>query len=150
MSIKKKLPLIFTTLVICILIANSTIHYIRSKHALLEYNEREIALITQEFLIGSGKCKGWLVICRNMIAKELRTAALAIKKSLPPNHEDVTNEQLRTLAEELMISHITLLAQTEDDIVGVKSSDPHELNMSTKEWEYWYDAFQQLFALTRC
>ncbi len=148
MSIKKKLPLIFTILVLCILIANSTIHYIRSKNALLEYNEREIALITQEVSYQVENAKEGSLYVENIIGRALRTAALAIKKSLPPNHEDVTNEQLRTLADELMVSHITLLAQTEDDIVGVKSSDPHELNMSTKEWGYWYKAFQQLFALS--
>ncbi|OAH58463.1 diguanylate cyclase [Domibacillus aminovorans] len=148
MSIKKKLPLIFTILVLCILIANSTIHYIRSKNALLEYNEREIALVTQEVSYQVENAKEGSLYVENIIGRELRTAALAIKKSLPPNHEDVTNEQLRTLADELMVSHITLLAQTEDDIVGVKSSDPHELNMSTKEWGYWYKAFQQLFALS--
>ncbi|OKL36587.1 bifunctional diguanylate cyclase/phosphodiesterase [Domibacillus mangrovi] len=147
MSIKKKLPLIFTSLVLCILIANSTIHYIRSKNALLEHNEKEVALITKEIAYQVENTKEASLYVENIIGRELRTAALAIKKSLPPNHEDVTNEQLRTLADELMIAHITLLAQTEDDIVGVKSSDPHELNMSTKNWGYWYEAFQQLFAL---
>lgn len=148
MSIKKKWPLIFTLLVLFILIANSTLHYVRSKNALLEYNEREIALITQEVSYQVENAKEGSLYVENIIGRELRTAALAIQKSLPPNHEDVTNEQLRMLADELMISHITLLAQTEDDIVGVKSSDPHEINMSTKEWGYWYDAFQQLFALS--
>ncbi|HWO97773.1 MAG TPA: EAL domain-containing protein [Bacillus sp. (in: firmicutes)] len=148
MSIKKKLPLIFTLLVLCILIANNTLHYIRSKHKLMEYNEKEIALITQEVSYQVENAKKGSLYVENIIGRELRTASIAIQKSLPSNHEAVTNEQLKTLAEELMISHITLLARTKDDIIGVKSSDPHELNISTKEWGFWYDAFQQLFALS--
>lgn len=148
MSIKKRLSLIFTLLVLCILIANNTLHYILSKHKLIEYNEKEIALITQEVSFQVENAKEGSLYVENIIGRELRTASIAIKKSLPSKHEDVTNEQLRALADELMVSHITLLARTNDDIIGVKSSDPHEINMSTKDWDYWHDAFQQLFSLS--
>lgn len=147
MSIKKRLSLIFTLLVLCILIANNTLHYILSKHKLIEYNEKEIELITQEVSFQVENAKDGSLYVENIIGRELRTASIAVKKSLPSNYEDVTNEQLKALADELMISHITLLARTNDDIMGVKSSDLHEINMSTKEWGYWYDAFQQLFSL---
>lgn len=140
--------MIFTLLVLCILVANNTLHYIRSKQKLIEYNEKEIALITQEVSYQVENAKKGTLYVENIIGRELRTASIAIQKSLPSNYEDVTNEQLKTLAEELMISHITLLARTKDDIVGVKSSDPHEINMSTKEWGFWYDSFQQLFSLS--
>lgn len=75
-------------------------------------------------------------------------ASLAIKQALPPKYQDITNEQLKKLAQEVRVSHITLLAKTEKDIIGVRSSDPEELNMSTKGWGYWYDAFKQLFDIT--
>ncbi|MFC0559206.1 EAL domain-containing protein [Halalkalibacter alkalisediminis] len=148
MSIKKKLPLIFTSLVLCILIANSTLHYMRSKEKLIEFNEKEIELITQEVSYQVENSKNGALYVEDIIARELRTASIAIQNALPPKHEDVTNEQLSQLADELMISHITLLAETEDDIIGVKSSDPHEINMSTNEWLFWYDAFKQLFSLS--
>ncbi len=148
MSIKKRLSLIFTLLVLCILIANNTLHYILSKHKLIEYNEKEIALITEEVSFQVENAKEGSLYVENIIGRELRTASIAVKKSLPSKYEDVTNEQLKALADELMISHITLMARTQDDIIGVKSSDPHEINMSTKEWGYWHDAFQQLFSLS--
>jgi diguanylate cyclase (GGDEF)-like protein len=146
MSIKKKLPLLFSVLVLCILIANNTHHYIRSKNNLIKNNEREISLIAQQlsYLVETAK-EGSLYV-ENIIGRELRTASIAIRNSLPPKHEDVTNEQLKELSNELMVSHITLLKKTEDDIVGIKSSDPHEINMSTEGWDYWHDAFKQLFA----
>ncbi|MFJ8259247.1 EAL domain-containing protein [Peribacillus asahii] len=148
MSIKKKLPLIFTLLVLCILIANNALHYLRSKQQLINFNEKEIALITQEVSYQVESAKEGSLFVENILGRELRTASIAIQNSLPSKHEEITNEQLKALADELMISHITLLAQKENDIIGVKSSDPHEINMSTKEWEYWYDAFQQLFSLS--
>lgn len=147
MSIKKKLPLIFTSLVLGILIANNALHYIRSKEKLVDFNEREIELITQEVSYQVENAKNGSQFVENMMGRELRTASIAIQNSLPANHEAVTNEQLKELSEKLMVSHITLLAKTENDIIGVKSSDPHEINLSTKEWGFWYDAFQQLLAL---
>jgi len=70
------------------------------------------------------------------MAQELRTASIAIQQSLPADYRDVTNDQLKQLAKKLMVSHITLLAPVKGDIIGVKSSDPKEINMSTKEWGY--------------
>jgi diguanylate cyclase len=147
MSIKKKLPLIFTTLVLCIVIANSTLHYFRSKEKLVEYNERETELIIQEISYQIENSRDGAVYVEDILGRELRTASIAIQNALPSDYHNVTNEQLVELADQLNVSHITLLAQTEDDIIGVRSSDPHEINMSTKDWLYWYDAFQQLFAL---
>lgn len=80
------------------------------------------------------------------MAQELRTASIAIQQSLPADYHDISNDQLKQLAKKLMISHITLLAPVGDDIIGVKSSDPKEINMSTKEWGYWYTSFQQLLS----
>jgi diguanylate cyclase (GGDEF)-like protein len=80
------------------------------------------------------------------MAQELRTASIAIQDSLPADYHDVSNDQLKRLAKKLMISHITLLAPAGDDIIGVKSSDPKEINMSTKEWGYWYTSFRQLLS----
>jgi len=120
----------------------------RSKEKLIDFNEKEVELITQEVSYQVENSKNGSLYVEDLIARELRTASIAIQNALPPNHEDVTNEQLSQLAEELMVSHITLLAETEDDIIGVKSSDPHEINMSTKEWLFWYEAFQQLFSLS--
>ncbi len=80
------------------------------------------------------------------MAQELRTASIAIQQSLPADYHDVSNDELKQLAKKLRVSHITLLAPVEGDIIGVKSSDPKEINMSTKEWGYWYTSFQQLLS----
>lgn len=147
MSIKKKLPLIFFLLVLFILLANNTFHYFWSKRQLLEYNEREISVITNEVSFQVEKTREGSLYVENILGRDLRIASLAIKQSLPPTYQEITNNQLKKLASEVRVSHITLLAKTVNDIIGVRSSDPEEINMSTKGWGYWYDAYQQLLAL---
>ncbi|MED3946255.1 EAL domain-containing protein [Priestia aryabhattai] len=146
MSIKKKLSVFFTLLVLCILLANNTLHYIRSKNRLTEFNQREITLVTEEIAYEVENSKNSASYMEDRMAQELRTASIAIQQSLPADYRDVTNDQLKQLAKKLMVSHITLLAPVEGDIIGVKSSDPKEINMSTKEWGYWYTSFQQLLS----
>lgn len=146
MSIKKKLSVFFTLLVLCILLANNTLHYIRSKNRLIEFNKKEITLVTEEIAYEVENSKNSASYMENRMAQELRTASIAIQDSLPADYHDVSNDQLKRLAKKLMISHITLLAPAGDDIIGVKSSDPKEIDMSTKEWGYWYTSFQQLLS----
>ncbi|MED4063739.1 EAL domain-containing protein [Priestia megaterium] len=146
MSIKKKLSVFFTLLVLCILLANNTLHYIRSKNRLIEFNKKEITLVTEGIAYEVENSKNSASYMENRMAQELRTASVAIQDSLPADYHDVSNDQLKRLAKKLMISHITLLAPAGDDIIGVKSSDPKEINMSTKEWGYWYTSFRQLLS----
>lgn len=49
------------------------------------------------------------------------------------------------ISDKIGVSYITLLKKVADDIKGVKSSDPKERDMSTKDWGYWFLAFNQLF-----
>ncbi|KJL02796.1 MULTISPECIES: EAL domain-containing protein [Priestia] len=146
MSIKKKLSVFFTLLVLCILLANNTLHYIRSKNRLIEFNQKEITLVTEEIAYEVENSKNSASYMEDRMAQELRTASIAIQQSLPADYHDISNDQLKQLAKKLMVSHITLLAPVGDDIIGVKSSDPKEINMSTKEWGYWYTSFQQLLS----
>ncbi len=146
MSIKKKLSVFFTLLVLCILLANNTLHYIRSKNRLTEFNQREITLVTEEIAYEVENSKNSASYMEDRMAQELRTASIAIQQSLPADYHDISNDQLKQLAKKLMISHITLLAPVAGDIIGVKSSDPKEITLSTKEWGYWYTSFQQLLS----
>lgn len=145
-SIKKKLSLFFTLLVLCILLANNTLHYIRSKNRLIEFNQKEITLVTEEIGYEVENSKNSALYLEDRMGQELRTASIAIQNSLPADYHDISNEQLKKLAEKVMVSHITLLAAVGDDIIGVRSSDADEVNMSTKDWGFWYTSFKQLLS----
>ncbi len=80
----------------------------------------------------------------DLVGENLRTAAVAAQYALDPDAEKVTDAQLKEVAEKVGVSYITLLQEIGDDIKGTKSSDPKEIGMSTKDWGYWFVAFQQL------
>lgn len=81
----------------------------------------------------------------NMIGRSLRFASIAALNKLDRDSKNVTNEELKRLSKRLGVSDISLLVQEGDDIVIQKSSDPKEIGLGTKEWGYWYTAFNQLF-----
>jgi len=70
------------------------------------------------------------------IAKELRGKTI----------EEVTQQDLIALRNKYDVYNISLLVRRNDDIIIAQSSDPNEIGLSTKEWGYWYDAFQQLMS----
>jgi two-component system, sporulation sensor kinase E len=79
------------------------------------------------------------------IGELLKIASITAAKVLPQDYHDIDNDQLKQLSKEVGVTDISLLAETGDDIVAVKSSDPKVLGMSTREWGYWFTAFKQLF-----
>ncbi|WP_246277118.1 GGDEF domain-containing phosphodiesterase [Neobacillus endophyticus] len=113
----------------------------------MNYNNKEISMITKEVSFEVKNTKKGSLYVENILGRDLRIAAIAIKQALPSDYHAITNDQLKKLAAEVGVSHITLLAKTSNDIIGVRSSEVNELNMSTKDWGYWYDAFKQIFAL---
>ncbi|RBN38428.1 GGDEF domain-containing protein, partial [Priestia megaterium] len=86
MSIKKKISLFFTLLVLCILLANNTLHYIRSKNRLIDFNQKEITLVTEEIAYEVENSKNSALYMEDRMAQELRTASIAIQRSLPSKY----------------------------------------------------------------
>ncbi|RKP58325.1 PAS domain S-box protein [Cohnella endophytica] len=81
------------------------------------------------------------------LGEKLRAVALAVQSELDPHIDNVTNEQLIALSKKLDVDNISLWKRTVNDIVVLKSSAPEEINQSSKTWDYWYTAFNQLFDL---
>ncbi|NOU95965.1 PAS domain S-box protein [Paenibacillus sp. LMG 31456] len=81
----------------------------------------------------------------DMMGEKLRATAIAAQAQLNPDISKVTNEELVVLSKELGIDNLTLWSKLDNDIVALKSSNPKEINLSSKSWDYWYAAFLQLF-----
>jgi hypothetical protein len=86
-------------------------------------------------------------IVEDVIGLNLRTASIAAQFKLNPDIDKVDNKELVELKRVLGIDDITLFKKTPDDIVGLKSSDPKEVNVSSKSWANYYKAMDQLFQL---
>lgn len=146
LSLKKKLLLIFSITVTLILLVNNILFYFYTRDLLIKDQEKQMELLAQEISMAIEHSQFGIESFEKQIGEKLRVSAIAAQNALDPDINNVTNEQLVELSKKLGVSHITLMVREEDDIKGVKSSDPHERNLGTKEWGYWYTAFQQLFA----
>jgi diguanylate cyclase (GGDEF)-like protein len=144
LSIKTKLSTVISLIVTVFLIANNFLNYVSTKEALLQDQEQQMEMIAKEVRIAIENSEIGSRQVEDLIGRELRVAAIAAKHALDPDINNVTNEQLRQLADKLGISDITLFAPVGDDIVGLKSSDPKEIGLSTKDWGYWFTALKQL------
>jgi signal transduction histidine kinase len=128
-----------------IVLLTDSVFYYYTKQLLTSELETKMQLIADNVAISIKNSKTGEKYVENLIGQNLRTASLAAQYKLNPYIEKVTNEDLTKLSKELMVDHITLMKRSGDDIIGYRSSDPKELNMSTKGWgRDWFKAFNQL------
>ncbi|KEO83454.1 ATP-binding protein [Tumebacillus flagellatus] len=144
MSIKRKLAIFFTIVVSSILILNNALFYYNTRGVLINEQREQMEGIAREIGIAMEQSEQGSQYVEELLGERLRSAAIAAQASLDPDIDKVTNEQLVELSRQLGISHITLFKKTADDIVGLKSSDPKEINLSTKEWGVFREAMEQL------
>lgn len=145
MSIRFKLSMVFSITVAVILIIQNVLSYFTVKDLLRDNLARQHEVLSKQLSLAIEQAEYSARAVEDRVGEQIRSASVAALHALPPDYREVSNEQLAALSRKVGVSHITLLARTEGDIVGVKSSDPLELNLSTKEWGYWYTAFEQLF-----
>lgn len=82
-----------------------------------------------------------------LIDEKLHVASIEIAEELRGKEiEDITQEDLVQIREKLNIYDISLLIRQNDDIIIAQSSDPHEVGLSTRDWGYWYTAFDELMS----
>ncbi|TXK76755.1 sensor histidine kinase [Paenibacillus sp. N3.4] len=128
-----------------IVLLTDSVFYYYTKQMLTSELETRMQIIADNVATSIRHSKTTEKYIEDLIGQNLRTAALAAQYRLDPDIEQVKNEDLAVLSQELMVDHITLMKRSEDDIIGYKSSDPKEINMSTKGWvRDWFPAFNQL------
>jgi hypothetical protein len=59
---------------------------------------------------------------------------------------EITRQELVELKKDVGVYDISLFVKKGDDIVVAQSSDPNEVGLSSKNWGYWFTAFQQLMS----
>lgn len=141
--LRSSLFILMISLIIVLL--TDSVFYYYTKRILTSELETKLQLIADNVAISIKHSKSGEKYVENLIGQNLRTASLAAQYRLDPDIEKVTNEELTITSKELMIDHITLMKRSGDDIIGYKSSEPKEINMSTKNWSReWFQAFNQL------
>jgi PAS domain S-box-containing protein len=145
MSIKVKLTFWISILVALILLLNMSIYYISSKEGLKKAAEQQMITMAEQISTTVEVSQQARQHIEDTIGERLRSVAIAAQQELDPDIENVSNEQLAQLSAKLGVDHITLWKRLDNDIVALRSSDPKEINLSSKTWDYWYVAFNQLF-----
>lgn len=147
MSIKAKLSLSITAIVAAILALNIMFSYISTKMAQEAALEQQIQSIVEQLGVTLEIIETTREAMDSELGEKLRMAAIVAKEKLDPDIAHVTNGQLVSLSEELDLDDITLWQRLNGEVVSVRSSNPEELNLSSKTWDYWDKAFHQLLDL---
>lgn len=146
MTIKAKLSIFIFALVAAILVLNISIYYASTSSDLSNRAKQQMNVIAKQVGATVEATQQSRRYMEESSGVMLRNAAIAAKERLSPRADRVTNEELARLSKELGVGHITLwVRKTDGDIVAAKSSDPEELGQSSRTWDYWFTAFNQLF-----
>ena len=145
MSSLKRFAAILASIFIIVLV-NNIANYYATKQEMHNSLISQMNQLSTQIKISIERTQNSYIYMQDHLAEHLRDAAIAAKYALPADYNQIDNARLSELSKELRISDITLFAQTDDDVVTVRSSNPRELGLSSKQWEYFHDAFNQLFA----
>ncbi|WP_240353160.1 hypothetical protein [Cohnella algarum] len=145
MTIRSKLALFISILIAVILMLNIWLYYYSTKNQMQRDAENQMNAVARQVGATMEAMQQSRRLIEETLGERLRIAAIAAANRLGPEYRHVENDQLAELSRELGVDHITLWRKTEDDIVVVRSSDPKEIGLSSKNMDYWYDAFVQLF-----
>jgi PAS domain S-box-containing protein len=145
LSIKAKLSLLITLIVTVTLTLNISIFYYSSKTELQANAEQQMITIAKQIGTSLNAGESSRKFMEDTIGEKLRAVAIAAQNELDPHIDRVRNEDLVRLSHKLGVDHITLWKRMDNDNRALKSSDPKEINISSKTWDYWYTAQNQLF-----
>lgn len=147
MPAKMKLSAIFIATIVVLFAVNNSIYYFSTKSLLTDELDERMESVARQIRISIDQASYGATFMEALMAENLRAASIAIQHRLDADYNQVSNQELLELRELLDVDNITLFAQVEGDIVGVRSTDHREVGLSTKDWNWWFDAFQQLFQL---
>ncbi|MGG1516917.1 GHKL domain-containing protein [Paenibacillus oryzisoli] len=136
----------FKTLIIFLIaiVTMNITYYSHSKTLLMNQQKEKIDILTSTISTQLDSQSEGEASYEEMIAQNLRSSALAIQEALDPDFHHVDNAQLVALTKSLDLDGISLFERRGDDFVVVRSSDPKELDASSKTWGIVYDAQLQL------
>jgi signal transduction histidine kinase len=132
------------SLVGLLLIANNASYYWFTQTSLTRALSDRMESTAEQIRISIEHSEQGSFYVEDLIGETLRSVAIWAQSELNPDIDKVSNEQLVALSQRAGIHGISLFKKVDDDIVVLKSSDPKELGLSTKNFGYWFAAFNQL------
>ncbi|MBR2568683.1 MAG: PAS domain S-box protein [Paenibacillus sp.] len=151
LSIKGKLSLSISIIMFVVLLTHMIFNYYSMRTRLMSEMEERAKIISEQVSISMIQAQRAEQAIGDLLAEQLYAASVYAAEKLPPKLSDITPYDLYKITGELNISDLSLLQRTTDgqDIVIRQSTEPREIGLSTKEWGYWYTAFEQLLSYNR-
>lgn len=144
---RRNIWLITISSIVLLVIINNVVFFYITRYLLQQELEQQLTSLGIQIKHAAEQKRIGSELYEEQISRELRAASIAAKYALDKDIEHITPEQLEKLAQELDLSHITLLKKLEDDdIVLYQSSDPKQIGKSTASWDPWHRIFHELFA----
>lgn len=136
----------FVLVLIASLLVINLLYFVNTRETLINNQAEKVNVVVDNMVNSIESTKKSEIYFNEFMAKELRTASIAIQNALPPKIEDVRNEDLVKLTEKLGLQGITLFVEQDNDVIGVKSNLPEQIGLKTRAWAdgMWYDMFVQL------
>ncbi|PUA39592.1 hypothetical protein C8Z91_09200 [Paenibacillus elgii] len=145
MKLRTSFILWFVVPVTCLLALSNVIYYYTTKQMLMNNHYNEVESFSSNIKIYFEHSLRSVDYAEKLLAQNLRLAAMLAQSKLPPRLEQVSNKELSELSKELGVSDITLFQRRGDDIVALRSSNPAQRNISSKQFaDFWFLAFNQL------
>ncbi|MFD2614747.1 sensor histidine kinase [Paenibacillus gansuensis] len=135
------------TVFLLTIVLNDVVYYYTVERSLTKSMESRTLAISNQIKLSIDHTEYAFSITDELMAQKLRDISIGSLKELPKDYRKVNNDTLIQLKNKYDISDITLFAKLGDDIVGVKSSNPKQIGISSKDWGDYFIAFNELFAL---
>jgi len=147
LSIRMKLSLAISLIVSVVLILNVVFSQINAVRVQDENIEQQITNIAKQLAVSIELIENTNRSIETELAHRLKAAAQAAEQLLDPHIEDVTIEELKQVRDELGVTDITLWVMKNGELVSLLSSNPDEINLHSKTWDYWDVAMKEVYHL---
>jgi signal transduction histidine kinase len=147
MNVLKHIPFKTSLLFLIILILLNIFYYSHSKELLVHNQKEQMTLLFNNIKSNIEQTAAGEKFVEDLIGQNLRTAAISAKMRLSPDINQIDNNDLVELKKIIGVDEITLFVKSGDDIIGAKSSDPKEINVSAKGWDTIFVVFRQMLNL---
>lgn len=148
MSIRAKLSISISLIVSFILILNIVFSHINAIQVQEHNVEQQVKNIANQLSVTIKLIEKTNSSIENELANRLKSTAQTIEQVLDPNIENITTEHLEELKHQLNLDDITLwVADKNNELVSVRSTNPDEVGLRSKSWDYWDVALQDVYHL---
>lgn len=148
MSIQRKLMLTISLLMFITLLLNVIFSHINSLTLHRKNLSQQIETIANQLTVTLKLIEDTNMTLEHEMARSLQGSAKAAEQLLPNDYHDISNEMLIALAKKLNIQGITLwIMDDQNELISVKSSNPEEILLRSKTWDYWDVAMKEVFNL---